>query len=89
MLTMLDTGHHVPLGRPVARELVSDHDAWRPALPLEQLAQQTLRRPLVPPALHQYVEHQPSLIDGTPKPVLHPSNLDDVNRPGFAGGPTC
>jgi hypothetical protein len=35
---MLDTWHHLPLGRPVTWELVGDHDPWRPALPLQQLA---------------------------------------------------
>jgi hypothetical protein len=27
VLAVLDTGHHPPLGRPVARELICDHDA--------------------------------------------------------------
>src|SRR3954449_3791363 len=36
MLAMLDTGHNLPLGRSVTRELVGDHDAGRPALPLQQ-----------------------------------------------------
>src|SRR4051794_18257330 len=77
MLAMLDTRHHLPLGRPVARELVCDHDAGRPALPLQQLAQQALGSPLVPPALDQHVEHHPGLIHGTPEPMLHPADLDD------------
>src|SRR4051812_34440324 len=76
MLAVFDTGYHLPLGRSVTRQLVSDHDAGRPALPLQQLAQQALCRTLVAPALNQDVEHHPGLIDGTPEPVLHPGNLD-------------
>ena len=74
---MRDTGHHLPLGRPVARKRASGQDVWRPALPLEPLAEQTLRRPPVPPALEQHVEHHPGLINGTPEPVLYPAGLDD------------
>src|ERR671913_302220 len=46
---VLDTRQQVLLGRSVTRELVSDHDAWCPALPLQQLAQQALGGLLVPP----------------------------------------
>jgi hypothetical protein len=77
VLAVLDTGHHLPLGGPVARELVGDHDPRRPALPLQQLAQQALRRPLVAPTLDQHVEHHPGLIHSTPEPVLNPADLDD------------
>lgn len=76
LLAVLDTRDHLPLRCPVARELVSDHDAWRPALPLEKFAEQTLRRPLVAPALDQHVKHHSGLIYGTPEPVLRPSDLD-------------
>ena len=34
-----------------------------------------LGSPLVAPALHQHVEHQPGLIHGTPEPVLYPGDL--------------
>jgi hypothetical protein len=77
VLTMRDTGHHLPLGRPVARERASGQDVWRPALPLEPLAERTLRRPPIPPAPDQHVEHHPGLINGTPEPVLAPAGLDD------------
>ena len=77
MMAVLDTGHHFPLGRPVARELVSDHDTGRPTLPLQQLAQQALCGLLVAPALDQNVEHHPGLVHGTPEPVFHPGDLDD------------
>src|SRR5207253_8487756 len=37
VLAMLNTGHDVPLRRAVAGELISDHDAWRSHLLLQQL----------------------------------------------------
>ena len=76
VLAVLDTGHHLPLRGAVAGELVSNHDAGRPALPLQQLAQQALRRTLVAPALDQHVEHHPGLIHRAPEPVLYPGDLD-------------
>src|SRR4051794_15771953 len=39
MLPMFDTRHDLPLCRTVAGQLVGDHDAWRPTLPLQQLAE--------------------------------------------------
>ena len=57
---VLDTRHQVLLRRAVAAELVGDHDARRPALPLQQLAQQAFGGALVTPALHE----------------LHPVSLD-------------
>ena len=37
VLSVLDTGHDLALRGGVAGELISDHDARRPALPLQQL----------------------------------------------------
>jgi hypothetical protein len=76
VLAVLDLGHHLPLGRPITRELVGDHDPWRPALPLQQLPQQALGGPPVAPALDQHVEHHPDLVHGTLKPVLYPNDFD-------------
>ena len=73
---VLDTGHQLLLRGAVAAELVGDHHTRRPALPLQQLAQQALGGPLVAPALDQHIQHQPVLIHGTPQPVLHPGDLD-------------
>src|ERR687885_609602 len=52
---VLDPGHQRLLRRPVARELVGDHDARRPALAPEELAQQALGGALVAPALDRHV----------------------------------
>src|SRR4051812_45312853 len=72
---VLDTGHHLPLGRSVARELVGDHDARRPALPLQQLAQQALGGALITPALDQHVEYDAVLVHRAPQPVLLAGDL--------------
>src|SRR5690349_16481914 len=54
----------------MARRLVRDQDARRATLPLEELAQQALRRPLVAPALDEDVGHEAVLVDRPPRPVL-------------------
>ena len=71
VLPVLDPGHDLPLRRSVARQLVGDHDARRPALPPQQLSEQALGGPLVAPALHQDVEHRAVLVHRAPEPVLH------------------
>src|SRR4051812_2414199 len=73
---MLDARHDLPLCRTVARQLIGDHDARRPALPLQQLAQESFGGPFVPPALDQYVEHDAVLVDRAPQPVLLAGNFD-------------
>lgn len=75
VLAVLDPWHHLALGHSITWELVGNHNPRRPALPLQQLPQQALGSPLVAPALHQHVEHQPGLIHGTPEPVLYPGDL--------------
>jgi hypothetical protein len=67
---VLDPGHQLSLRRGIARQLVGDQHARRPALALEELAQQTLGRPLVTSALDQHVEHKAILVDGPPQPLL-------------------
>src|SRR3954469_5145975 len=67
---MLPRGHHLTLRGPVAGQLVRDHDTRGPALLLEQLAEQSLGGPLVPPLLDENVEHNPILVDRPPEPVL-------------------
>ena len=46
---------------------------WRPSLLRQQLAQQTLGRLPVAPALDEHVEHEAILIDGPPQPMLAPA----------------
>src|SRR3954453_13483890 len=67
---MFDRGHHLVFRGAVARQLVRDHYTRGPHLPLQKLAQQALGGLLVAPALDEYVEHDPILVDGPPQPVL-------------------
>src|SRR4051794_6631310 len=84
---VLAPGHQLPLRGGIARQLVRDHDPRRPALALEELAEQALGRPLVPPALDEDVEHGAVLVDGPPQPVLLAGDpdLDLVQVPLVAG----
>jgi len=70
-------GHDLPLGRRVRLQLVRDHDPRRPALPLQQLAQQPLGRLGVAPALDQNVQHDAVLIDGAPEIVRLAGDPED------------
>src|SRR3954471_3989067 len=65
----------------------SDHDARRPALPLHQLAQQSLGCALIAPALDQHVEHDAVLVDRAPEPMLYPGDFDDnfIEMPFVSG----
>src|SRR3954470_3651760 len=74
---MLDARHDLPLCRTVAGELISDHDARRPALPLQQLAEQALGGALITPALDQHVEYEAVLVDRAPQPVLLAGDLEN------------
>src|SRR3954447_16444736 len=87
VLSVLDRWHHLALGRAVARQLVRDHDPWCPALPLEELSEQALGGVLVAPALHQDVEHHPSLVHRAPEPVRDAGDLHHnlVQVPLIAG----
>src|SRR5215203_5005560 len=87
MLPMLDARHDLPLCRTVATELISDHDTRRPALPLQQLAEQALGGALITPALDQHIEHDAVLIDRTPEPVLLAGDFEgDLIKVPFVSG---
>src|SRR4051812_10311711 len=76
MLPMLDAEHDLPLCRPITRQLVGDHDAGWPHLLLQQFPKQPPGSLLVAPALDQYVEDHPGLVDRTLEPALHTGNFD-------------
>jgi hypothetical protein len=46
--------------------VVGEHCPWRPALPLQELAQRTLGRFSITPALNQNVENDAVLVDRSP-----------------------
>src|SRR4051794_22182472 len=79
VLAVLDAGRDLLLRSAIAGQLVGDQDAQRPALPLQQLAQEPFGGSFVSPALHQDVEHKAvlvALVDCAPHPVLLAGNFD-------------
>jgi hypothetical protein len=66
---MFHAWENFPLGSPITLQLIRDDDPWSILAALEQLAEEFLRRLLVPPALHQDIEHAPILIDRPPEIV--------------------
>ena len=87
MLPMLNAGRDLLLRSPIAGQLIGDHDARRPALPLQQLAEQALGGALITSALDEDVEHDAVLIDRTPQPVLLAGDFDrDLVQMPFVSG---
>jgi hypothetical protein len=76
VLPVFNAGRDLLFRSPIAGKLVGDHHARRPALPLQQLAQEPFGGPFVPPALHQDVEHDALLVHRAPHPVFLASNFD-------------
>lgn len=69
-MAVFNARHDLPLGGPVAFELVGDHQPGRPTMLLQQLTKQALGRLLVAPALHHNLQHEPVLVDGAPQVML-------------------
>jgi hypothetical protein len=67
VLAMLHTGQDFPLRGPVAGQFVGDDHPGYVLAPLQQLAEESLRRLLVPVALDEHVQHVPVLIHSTPE----------------------
>jgi hypothetical protein len=86
-LAVFDPGHHCAPGSAIAGQFIGDHHPWSDALLLEQLAQQALGRFDVATTLNQNVEHNPVLVDGSPKPMLPPRDADDnlIEMPLISG----
>jgi hypothetical protein len=66
-LPMFHPREDLALRRAVALELIRDDHPWHVLQPLEQLAEEFLRRVLVAAALHQDVEDVVVLVDGAPE----------------------
>jgi hypothetical protein len=72
VLAVLHARQNLLLGCAIALQLVgNDHSRHVPA-PFEELAEELLGRMLVPPALHQDIEHSPVLIHGLPEIMALP-----------------
>ena len=77
VLPMLDAGHDLTLGRSVATELVSDQNARRSPLLLQDLAEQAFGGLLVAPALYEDIKNKALLVDRVPEPVLLAGDAED------------
>ena len=94
--------HRGAVRRRITPELVRDQTARLPAVPFQQLPEETGGRPPVASRLDQNVNHVPVLVHGAPqilspslgrhkklvqKPsVAHPAAPTPLNRTGFVGG---
>jgi len=74
MLPMFHAWQELPLGGSITVQLVRDDDPWSILAPLEQLAEEFLCDLLVPPALHQDIEHLALLIHRPPEVVAFAMN---------------
>jgi hypothetical protein len=90
MLAMFHARQECALGGSATLQLVRDNDPWSVLAPLEQLAEESLRRLLVPPALHQDIEDMAVLIDGPPQIMPRAINREEhpVQVPLVAGSGT-
>src|SRR6266511_2995886 len=70
VLTMLDTGQHLLFRCARAPQLIRDQHTRDILTALEQLPDERLGGRLVPPTLHQNIQHVPVLINGPPPIVL-------------------
>src|ERR1700742_1153421 len=77
VLTVLDAGHDLPLGRGIAFQFVGDQHTRCTSLLLQQFAQQAFGCLLVAPAMDQDIENKARLVDRTPEPLLLAGDADD------------
>ena len=69
--------HHGTERRWVAAQLVRDQPARLSALSFQELTEEPLSRPLVPPRCHKDAEHVPVLVHGPPQILLPPLDLHE------------
>jgi len=67
VLTMFDSRQNLALSCSVALEFVGDDHTRHVRQPLEEFAKELLRRPLLPPSLHQDIQYVPVLIHRPPQ----------------------
>jgi hypothetical protein len=60
ILARLHARQHLPLGRPIAFELIRNDHPWHTGQSREQFAEEFLRGVLVPPTLHEDIRILPS-----------------------------
>ena len=72
VLAVLDAGQELSYRRTIAFELIGHDHAWHIGQPHQELAEESLRGLLIPPALYQDVENIPLLIYGPPEVMAFP-----------------
>jgi hypothetical protein len=64
---MFDPRDYLPLRGCIAFQPIGDDHAWDIPAAFEGLAEARLGGDLIPPSLHQDIEHVPVVVDGTPE----------------------
>jgi hypothetical protein len=77
VLTMLDTGQQLLFRCALAPQLIGDQHTRDILTALEQRTEELLGGLLIPPTLHQDIQHVPVLINGAPHIVLLPSDGEE------------
>lgn len=86
---MFNIGKQLTLRHTVAAQFVGDENARYILQALQQALEETLRRPRIAAALHQDIEHDAVLVNGTPQVAQHALDPNEhfievplVTRPG-------
>ena len=67
MLTMFDAEQHLLFRRTIAPQFIGDDYSRHVREPLEQLTEEPLRRPFVPPGLYEDIKNMAILVDRPPQ----------------------
>jgi len=76
VLAMFHPREDLPLGRAIALQFIRNDHAWYVLTALEELTEELLGRLLVPPSLHQDIEHLTVLIHRPPQIMPYLVNRD-------------
>ena len=77
VLPVFDVREDLPLRRAVAFQPIGDDDPRHVPAAFKELAEELLGRVLVPPTLHQDIEHRPVLIHGPPEIMALPIDREE------------
>jgi hypothetical protein len=77
MVAMFYPWENLALGRSVALQFVGDNHPRHIGQPLEELAEELLRGPFIPPTLDQDIQDVAVLIDRPPEIMMLATNRDE------------
>jgi hypothetical protein len=77
VLPVFDAREDLSLRRAVAFQPIGDDDPWYVPAAFEELAEELLGGMLVPPTLHQDIEHSPVLIHSPPEIMALPIDREE------------